>query len=188
MKRTMATLFELLMGPTVRTDAEIGELLGLDLAVLQARLVDLRARGIQIGPFEHGHRWKSWFPTIRATTEASERSGLRATPADSFVAILVDGHVGQRVASSPPFFSSRVTPADLSARFPLRAPRSRHGGHLPLTFIAYRSFISWTKVAWRTDAAVIILMPPATGRRDNPANDRESGECGESGEPCGESG
>ena len=56
-------------------------LLGLELPVLRARLVDLKSRGILSGPFEDGRTttWKSWFPSVQATTLASERSGLRAT-------------------------------------------------------------------------------------------------------------
>ena len=78
---TIGRLFELILGPTVQTDAEIAQLLGVDLTALQARLVDLKRRGILRGPFEDGQatRWKSWFPTLQATTEALERSGLRAT-------------------------------------------------------------------------------------------------------------
>ena len=81
MTATIGRLFELLLGPTVHTDAEIARLLGVDLIVLQARLVDLRKRGILSGPFEDGQatRWKSWFPTLQANTEALKRSGLRAT-------------------------------------------------------------------------------------------------------------
>jgi hypothetical protein len=46
--------------------------------VLQTRLVDLRKRGILRVPSEDGHT-KSWFPTLLATTQALERSGLSAT-------------------------------------------------------------------------------------------------------------
>jgi hypothetical protein len=81
MTATIGRLFELVLGPTVQTDAEIAQLLGVDLKALQARLVDLTKRGILRGPFEDGPttRWKSWFPMLQATTEALERSGLRAT-------------------------------------------------------------------------------------------------------------
>jgi hypothetical protein len=77
---SIGRLFELLMGPTVHTDSEMAQLLGVDLMVLQARLVDLRKRGILSGPAEDGQTptWKSWFPTLLATTEALERSGLHA--------------------------------------------------------------------------------------------------------------
>jgi hypothetical protein len=78
---TIGRLFELVLGPTVQTDAEIAQLLGVDPMALQARLVDLTRRGILRGPFDGGQttRWKSWFPTLQTTTEALERSGLRAT-------------------------------------------------------------------------------------------------------------
>ena len=78
---TIGRLFELVLGPTVQTDAEIAQLLGVDLVALEARLVDLTKRGILRGPFEDSQttRWKSWFPTLQATTEALERSGIRAT-------------------------------------------------------------------------------------------------------------
>lgn len=71
------------MGPTVHPESEIAQLLGIDLPVLRARLVDLRARGILTGPYEDGPAttWKSWFPSVLATTEGSERSGLPATSA-----------------------------------------------------------------------------------------------------------
>ena len=77
----MSRLFELLAGPRVHAESEIAQLLDLDRVVLRARLVDLRARGILTGPFEDGQTttWKSWFPSVQATTNASERSGLRAT-------------------------------------------------------------------------------------------------------------
>ena len=77
---TIGRLFELVLGPTVQTDAEIAQLLGVDPVALEARLVDLTRRGILRGPFQGGAtpRWKSWFPTLQATTEALERSGLRA--------------------------------------------------------------------------------------------------------------
>jgi hypothetical protein len=75
---TIGRLFELLMGPAVHSDAEMAQLLGVDLAVLQTRLVDLRKRGILRVPREDGQT-KSWFPTLQATTQALERSGLRAT-------------------------------------------------------------------------------------------------------------
>jgi hypothetical protein len=83
MKPTIGRLFELLMGPAVHTELEIAQLLGLDLMVLRARLVDLGKRGILRGPFEgeHAVTWKSWFPTLNATADASERSGLRAASA-----------------------------------------------------------------------------------------------------------
>ena len=81
MESTIGRLFKLLMDPTVHTDSEMAQLLGVDLVALEARLVDLRKRGILRGPFEDGqaNRWKSWFPTLQTTTEALERSGLRAT-------------------------------------------------------------------------------------------------------------
>jgi hypothetical protein len=80
LKSTIGRLFELLLGPTVHTDSEMAQLLGVDLMVLQARLVDLRKRGILSGPFEgQATTWKSWFPTVKATTEALERSGLQST-------------------------------------------------------------------------------------------------------------
>ena len=80
LKSTIGGLFELLMGPTVPTDSEIAQLLGVDPMVLQARLIDLRKRGILSGPFEgQATTWKSWFPTVKATTEALERSGMLAT-------------------------------------------------------------------------------------------------------------
>jgi len=75
---TIGRLFELLMGPAVHSDAEMAQLLGVDLKVLQTRLVDLRKRGILRVPSEDGQT-KSWFPTLQATTQALERSGLRAT-------------------------------------------------------------------------------------------------------------
>ena len=79
-KSTVGHLFELLMGPEVHTDAQIALLLDVDPMVLQARLGDLRRRGILSGPFEGDQRtWKSWFPTLQATTEATERSGLPAS-------------------------------------------------------------------------------------------------------------
>jgi hypothetical protein len=83
MKPTIGRLFELLMGPAVHTELEIAQLLGLDLMVLQARFVDLRKRGILRGPLEgeHATTWKSWFPTLIETTDALERSGLRAASA-----------------------------------------------------------------------------------------------------------
>ena len=78
---TIGRLFELLVGPTLLGESEIAQQLGLDGLVLRARLVDLRKRGILLGPYEDGPTttWKSWFPSLRATTEASERSGLRAS-------------------------------------------------------------------------------------------------------------
>lgn len=81
MKSSIGRLFELLMGPTAHTDSEIAQLLGVNVVALRARLVDLKKRGILMGPFEEGQTttWKSWFPTLLATTEASERSGLPAT-------------------------------------------------------------------------------------------------------------
>ena len=81
MTATIGRLFELVLGPTVQTDTEIAQLLGVDRVALEARLVDLTKRGILRGPFEGGDtpRWKSWFPTLQATTQALERSGLHAT-------------------------------------------------------------------------------------------------------------
>ena len=81
MKSTIGRLFELLMGPTVHSESEMAQLLGVDLMVLRARLVDLKRRGILRGPFEDGSTtiWRSWFSTLLSTTEASERSGLHAT-------------------------------------------------------------------------------------------------------------
>jgi len=80
-KPTIGRLFELLTEPTVHTDSEIARLLDIDLVLLRARLVDLKSRGILTGPFEDGPRttWRSWYPTLLATTAALERSGLRAT-------------------------------------------------------------------------------------------------------------
>jgi hypothetical protein len=79
-KPTIGRLFQLLLGPTAHSDSEIARLLGIDLTVLHARLVDLKRRGILRGPFENEPTsWKSWFPSVLATTDASERSGLRAT-------------------------------------------------------------------------------------------------------------
>jgi hypothetical protein len=80
-KPTIGSLFELLMGPEVHAEPHMAQLLGVDLVVLHARLVDLRARGILMGPSEDGPTatWKSWFPSVLATTQASERSGLRST-------------------------------------------------------------------------------------------------------------
>ncbi len=80
METTIARLFELLIGPPVRTDSEVAELLHLDLAAVRARLVDLRKRGIVAGPFGEGKgaTWTSWFSTPAAAIEAAERSGLRA--------------------------------------------------------------------------------------------------------------
>jgi hypothetical protein len=42
METTIGRMFELLIGPPVRTDSEIAELLHLDLAAVRARLFDLR--------------------------------------------------------------------------------------------------------------------------------------------------
>ena len=80
-KPTMARLFELLIGPVVHGESEIAKLLGLHGVVLRARLVDLKKRGIVAGPYDDGPTttWKSWFSSVGATTEASERSGLRAS-------------------------------------------------------------------------------------------------------------
>jgi hypothetical protein len=80
-KATIRRLFELLVGPEVHAESEIAQLLGLHPLVLRARLVDLKARGILTGPFEDGPTmtWKSWFPSVMASIDASERSGLRAT-------------------------------------------------------------------------------------------------------------
>ena len=81
MKSTIGRLFELLMGPTVHTESEMAHLLKVDLMVLRARLVDLKRRGVLQGPFGDGSAvtWKSWFPTLLGTTQASERSGLDST-------------------------------------------------------------------------------------------------------------
>jgi hypothetical protein len=75
---TIAGLFELLVGPKVHSESEMAHLLDLDVVVLRARLVDLKARGILSGPFEDGQTttWKSWFPTLPTATQALERSGL----------------------------------------------------------------------------------------------------------------
>jgi hypothetical protein len=83
MKPTIGRLLELLVGPTVHGESEIAQLLGVDGVVLRARLVDLKKRGILLGPYEDGPTttWKSWFPSVQATTDASERSGLRASSA-----------------------------------------------------------------------------------------------------------
>jgi hypothetical protein len=80
-KPTIGRLFELLMGSEIRAESDVAQSLGVDPVVLRARLVDLRARGILLGPYEDGPKttWKSWFPSVLATTEAAERSGLRAT-------------------------------------------------------------------------------------------------------------
>jgi hypothetical protein len=80
-KATIGRLFQLLVGPEVHGESDIAQLLGLDVEVLRGRLVDLKGRGILLGPYETGQvtTWKSWFPSVLATTEASERSGLRAT-------------------------------------------------------------------------------------------------------------
>lgn len=81
MKSTIGRLFELLMGPVVHSESEMAQVLGVDLMALRARLVDLKRRGILQGPLGHGSTatWKSWFPTLLATTLASERSGLDTT-------------------------------------------------------------------------------------------------------------
>jgi hypothetical protein len=81
MKSTIGRLFELLMGPTVHTESEMAQLLGVDLMALRPRLVDLKRRGVLQGPFGEGPAvtWKSWFPTLLTTTQASERSGLDTT-------------------------------------------------------------------------------------------------------------
>ena len=80
METTIGRLFELLIGPPVRTDSEVAELLRFDLAAVRARLFDLRKRGILTGPFgnEEAATWTSWFSTPAAAIEAAERSGLRA--------------------------------------------------------------------------------------------------------------
>ena len=81
MTSTIGGLFELLIRPPDRSESEMAGLLGLDLAVVRARLVDLRKRGILAGPFGDGSNatWRSWFTTLAATIEASERSGLRVS-------------------------------------------------------------------------------------------------------------
>src|SRR3954470_9806787 len=80
MNTTIGRLFELLVGPPLRTDLEIAKVLGLDLAVVRARLLDLRRRGVVAGPFDEGGTttWRSWFPTVAATVHAAERSGLHS--------------------------------------------------------------------------------------------------------------
>jgi hypothetical protein len=80
METTIGRLFDLLIGPPVRTESEVAELLHLDLAAVRARLFNLRKRGILAGPFGEGKAatWTSWFSTPAAAIEAAERSGLRA--------------------------------------------------------------------------------------------------------------
>jgi len=73
---TVGCLFELLIEPPARTDSEIARL--LDLGAVRARLFDLKRRGILTGPFEERQAatWRSWYPTLAGTIEASRRSGL----------------------------------------------------------------------------------------------------------------
>jgi len=77
---SVASLFALLIPPPVRTDADIASLLGVELSLLRARLVELRERGVLTGPFETeaGEIWKSWFSTAADTEAAAGRSGLRS--------------------------------------------------------------------------------------------------------------
>jgi hypothetical protein len=80
MSATIRDLFELLLGPHARTDAEVASTLGVDGPLLQARLFDLKRRGILQGPFPGGGAtWTSRFPSVAATMQAVERSGLRGT-------------------------------------------------------------------------------------------------------------
>jgi hypothetical protein len=80
-KSTIRGLFELLMGSDARAESDMAQALGVDFVVLRARWVDLKAREILRGPYEDGPTttWKSWFPSVLARIEASERSGLRAS-------------------------------------------------------------------------------------------------------------
>jgi hypothetical protein len=81
MDTTIGRLFALLIGPPARSDSEVAQLLGVDLAAVRMRLVDLRRRGILAGPFGQGTSamWTSWFATPEATIEAAQRSGLRVS-------------------------------------------------------------------------------------------------------------
>ena len=76
MQTTINRLLEILMERPLRTDSEVAKGLGLDLAAVRARLIDLRKRGILTGPAGEG-TWTSWFPTLATTIEAAARSGLR---------------------------------------------------------------------------------------------------------------
>jgi hypothetical protein len=81
MDTTIGRMLTLLIGPPALSESEVAGLLGLDLAAVRMRLVDLRRRGILAGPIGQGTSatWTSWFPTPTLAIEAAHRSGLRAT-------------------------------------------------------------------------------------------------------------
>jgi hypothetical protein len=78
-RATIRRLLELVIGPPGHTESEIVQKLAVELHVVRNRLLDLKRRGILVGPMEQEGQatWRSWFPTLEATLAGVERSGLR---------------------------------------------------------------------------------------------------------------